>query len=238
MATASDASCVLQANPGKTNFQRLSRLLIAGGTSLLREVIDSIHPPPTLSTVLSNPAVKAQLKGAKLTKPQWDCLYPAPGCHGKSSDFDITLLFRLLRQICGLAIPTLGWDKLPAPADQSVSDDLARVKYYRNTIYGHVSGAMEISDDDFNVLWAEISEALIRLAKYISGIKRIEWQQAIAKLQSDPLTPEDERNIDELKVWYKSDCEAKEMVECLHATVKEGFNQVSEKIDRLGGELS
>ena len=151
------------------------------------------------SVAFADPLVKAQLRGAKLTKPQRDCLYPAPGSYGKSSDFDITLLFCLLRQICGLPSPPLGWDKLPATADKAMSDDLARVKFYRNTVYGHVSEAMEISDDKFNDLWAEISGALIRLANHISGVKRLEWQQAIAKLQSDPLTPEDEQNVNELK---------------------------------------
>ena len=226
MATASVASSVLQTTPGKRNFQRLSRLLIAGGTSVLREVFDSFYPPPsTLPAALNNPAVKALLKGAKLTKPQRDCLYPAPGRYGKSSDFDITLLFCLLRQICGLPSPPLGWDKLPATADQTVSDDLARVKFYRNTVYGHVSEAMEISDDQFNDLWAEISEALIRLANSISGEKGLEWQQAIAKLQNDPLTPEDEQNIQELNEWYKRDSETKEIVEREHQMTREEIRQ-------------
>ena len=227
MATASVASSVLQTNSGKRNFQRLTRLLIAGGTSILKEVFDSIHPPSTLPAVLSISAVKAQLKGARLTKPQRDCLYPAPaGCYGRSSDFDITLLFCLLRQICGLTSPPLGWDELPATADQTVSADLARVKFYRNTVYGHVSEAMEISDDQFNDLWAEISEALIRLANHISGVKGLEWQQAIAKLETAPLTPEDEQNVEELKEWYKRDSETKEMVEREHQLTRQTIKDV------------
>ena len=240
MATASDASSVLQTTPGKRNFQRLSRLLIAGGTSVLREVFDSFYPPPsTLPAALNNPAVKALLKGAKLTKPQRDCLYPAPGRYGKSSDFDITLLFCLLRQICGLTSPPLGWNELPATADQTVSDDLARVKFYRNTVYGHVSEAMEISDDQFNVLWAGISGALIRLANSISVVKGLEWQQAIAKLKNDPLTPEDEQNVQELNQWYKRDSETKEILErenqMTRQTMKEESEQTRDEIRQLKG---
>ena len=237
MATASNASSVLQTTPGKRNFQRLSRLLIAGGTSVLRDVFDSIHLPSGLSTVLSIRGVRDQLRGARLTPPQWDSLYPAPGLCGKSSDFDITLLFCLLRQICNLPKPPLGWHKLPAAADQTRSADLARVKFYRNTVYGHVSGAMEISDDQFNDLWAEISGALIRLANSISGVKGLEWQEAIAKLQSDPLTPEDEQNLEELKEWYRSDSETKEIVEREHQltrqTMKEESEQTREEIGQM-----
>ena len=221
MATASEASSVLQTTPGKRNFQRLSRLLIAGGTSVLREVFDFIHSPSALPTVLADPPVKAQLKGARLTKPQRDCLYPPSGVCAKSSDFDITLLFCLLRHICSLTSPPLGWDELPVSADQTVSADLARVKFYRNTVYGHVRRAMEISDREFNYLWAEISEAVIRLANHISGVKGLEWQEAILKLQSDPLTPEDEQNVEELKEWYKRDSETKEMVEREHQLTRQ-----------------
>ena len=241
MATASVASSVLQTNSGKRNFQRLTRLLIAGGTSVLREVFDSIRPPSTLSVAFVDPLVKAQLKGARLTRPQRDCLYPAPGRYGKSSDFDITLLFCLLRQICGLPSPPSGWDKLPATDDQTLSDDLARVKFYRNTVYGHASGAMEISDDQFNDLWDKIRGALIRLANHISVVKGLEWQQAIAKLQSDPLTPEDEQNVEELRKWYRSDSETKEIVEREHQltrqTMKEESEQTREKIGQIGEEM-
>ena len=203
----------------------------------MRDVFDFIYPPSTLPAALNNPAVKALLNGARLTKPQRDCLYPAPGCYGKSSDFDITLLFCLLRHICGLISPPSGWNKLPATADQTVSDDLARVKFYRNTVYAHVSEAMEISDDQFNDLWAEISGALIRLANSISGVKGLEWQEAIAKLQSDPLTPEDEQNLEELKEWYRSDSETKEIVEREHQltrqTMKEESEQTREEIGQM-----
>ena len=61
---------------------------------------------------------------------------------------------------------------------------------------------------------------------YISRVKGLEWQQAIAELQSDSLTPEDEQNVEELKNWYKSDYETKEMIERVHETVKMEFEQV------------
>ena len=108
MAAALDPDEVLRSTTGKANFQRLTRPLISGGTALLRETSDQICRPSVLPMILSNPATKKQLKSAKLTKPQWDCLYPSPGVYGKSTDFDITLLFRLLRTICNLPPPPTG----------------------------------------------------------------------------------------------------------------------------------
>ena len=94
MAAAPDPEEILRSTSGKENFQRITRLLISGGTSLLREIFDSICPPSNLPTILSNPVTKNQLKAAKLTMPQWHCLCPSPGVYGKSVDFDVTLLFR------------------------------------------------------------------------------------------------------------------------------------------------
>ena len=220
MAASLDPDEVLRSSKGRDNFQRLARLLISGGTVLLREAFDIKCPPSNLSTTLQNPATKKLLKAAKLTKPQRDCLYPSPGMYGKSTDFDITLLFRLLRTICGLAPPVTGWDALPASTDDSLEADLARIKYYRNSLYGHVNENMEISDDDFSVLWREISEALVRIAGQISPAKAKEWKNAIDTFLKDPLTEEDKRHEQELQRWYQNDTEVKEYLEKVESSVK------------------
>ena len=204
----------------RDNFQRLARLLISGGTMLLREAFDIKCPPNNLPTILQNPATKKLLKAAKLTKPQWDCLYPSPGMYGKSTDFEMTLLFRLLRTICGLAPPATGWDCLPSSTDHSFGADLARIKYYHNSIYGHVNENMEIADGEFSSLWREISEALERIAGQISPAKAKEWQNAIDTFLKDPLTEEDKRHEQELKRWYQNDREVKEYLDKAESSMK------------------
>ena len=233
MAAALDPDEVLRSSKGRDNFQRLARLLISGGTVLLREAFDIKRPPSNLSTTLQNPATKKLLKAAKLTKPQWDCLYPSPGMYGKSIDFDITLLFRLLRTICGLTPPVTGWDALPASTDDSLEADLARIKYYRNSIYGHVNENMEISDDEFSVLWREISEALVRVAGQISPAKAKEWKNAIDTFLKDPLTEEDKRHEQELRQWYQNDTEVKEYLE----KVESSMNHLEKEAQYLRQEV-
>ena len=233
MAAALDPDEALRSSKGRDNFQRLARLLISGGTVLLREAFDIKCPPSNLSTTLQNPATKKLLKAAKLTKPQRNCLYPSPGMYGKSTDFDITLLFRLLRTICGLAPPVTGWDALPASTDDSLEADLARIKYYRNSMYGHVTENMEISDDEFSRLWREISEALARVAGQISPAKAKEWKNAIDTFLKDPLTQEDERNEQELQRWYRNDTEVKEYLEKVESSMK----YLEKEAQYLGQEL-
>ena len=169
MADAPDPDEILRSTSGKENFQRISRLLISGGTSLLREIFDSICLPRDLPTILSTPATKRKLKTTYLSIPQRHCLNPSPGVYGKSEDFDITLLFRLLRSICNLTPPLTGWDAPPVTTDHSLTADIARIKYYRNSVYGNVNQGMTITDDEFSTLRQEISEVLVRIAGPISS---------------------------------------------------------------------
>ena len=221
MATAPDPDEVLRSTRGKDNFQRISRLLISGGTTLLREIFDQLCPPSNFPLILKNPATENQLRSAKLTKPQWDCLYPSPGVYGKSADFDVTLLFKLLRTICNLIPPATGWDALPTSTDHSLAADLVRIKYYRNTLYGHVNQNMEITDDEFLSLWHDLSEVLVRIAGQIRPSKKRQWKVAILNFLKNSLTAEDERNVQELLEWYRNDMEVKESIEELKSTIKE-----------------
>ena len=85
---------------------------------------------------------------------------------------------------------------------------------------------MEISDTEFLRLWKEISEALLRITANISPAKRDEWKKSIDDLLRKPLTPDEERCIEELETWYMQDLEVKnevvqltEKVELLTAAV-------------------
>ena len=237
MATVSDPDKVLRSTKEKENFQRVTRLLISGGTTLLREIFDLICSPSHLPTILKSPATEKQLRAAKLTKPQWDCLYPSPGVYGTSADFDVTLLFRLLRTICNLIPPATGWDALPTSTDHSLAADLVRIKYYRNSVYGHVNQKMEITNSEFLSLWKEISETLVRIAGQISPAKQNEWKKATDNFLKEPLTVEDERNVQELQRWYENDTEVKQAIEKLKNSTEQGIERLETNLRDLQGTL-
>lgn len=227
IATSLNAADLLASTNGKANFQRLARLLVCGGTQLLREVFDSIHPPSVLPIVLNHPVIQGQLRW--INQRERNCLYPSAGVYGKSTDFDVTLLYKLLKTICSLPAPlTTGWNNLPNSADDSRSADLARIRFYRNQVC-HDTSNMEINDVKFLFLWQEITNALVRLAKSISAERETEWQTAIDKYLNDPLTPDDENNIEELTRWYFHDMEVKQEL----VDLKDEFRQVKESVDSL-----
>ena len=173
-----------------------------------------------------------------LTKPQRDCLSPSPGVCGKSTDFDVTLLFRLLRTICNLKPPATGWDTLPAPTEHSLTADLTRIKHYRNSVYAHVGENMEIADHEFLSLWQEISGALERIAGKISTTKKTEWRKAIDSFLKNPLTANDERNVQELTRWYLNDMEVKKSIEDLKVSTQEVVAHVEAMATKFERRLS
>ena len=108
MATA--APLPLTSSPEKTNGNKLSRLLIDGGTTVLRNIFDHYHPPVNLASDLntSYSILNSLLRRRVLNGRQWDKLFPPGGGVPDSNTFDITLLFLLLTNICGLTLPRQG----------------------------------------------------------------------------------------------------------------------------------
>ena len=195
-----------------TNYARLCRLLVDVGSQVLRSTFDKIHPPATLHTVLGSTSVhfatlQSLYKGKKkvLNPTQWGTLYPTH-LPVASAAFDITLLTVLLRNICGLSPPATGWDRLPPAANISITDDIARVKYYRNTVYGHASQA-SVDESIFSVYWQEIREALVRL-------RGSHLRAEIDNLKHDCMDPDIEEHYRELmKQWKKDDDSIKDKLE-------------------------
>ena len=236
----SAAEEALRTTDEKANFQRLTRLLMRGGLALLREVFDDIHPPASLPAVLGANKVHLQnlrtTTGSKvLTYAERKCLYnpEGPGTYGKSAEFDISILYKLLRSICSLTAPVTGWDKLPNSADLSREADIVRIRCYRNKIYSH-DRLMQVTDADFEKLWMDISEALLRIAGGISSAKRDEWKKAIEKFFHAPLTPDAEECVDELQSWYLMDMETKhelDQIQLKQAEMQKQLEQLHSKLD-------
>ena len=176
MATAKPSP--LASSVEKTNGNKLSRLLIDGGTTVLRNIFDYYHPPANLAANLSSRHIHSILTKLRhrniLSGSQWDKLFPPPGGGPpNSNNFDITLLFLLLTNICGLSPPRSGsWHKMPPASDTSREANLARLKYYRNVLYGHVT-TTGIQTSVFDVKWREISSVLVSLGLSQSEVDRL-----------------------------------------------------------------
>ena len=140
-----------------------------------------------------------------LNPTQWGKLYPTH-TPVSSATFDISLLTMLLRNICGLGPPATGWRCLPPATNISIADDIARVNYYRNTVYGHASQA-SVDDSSFSAYWKEVREALVRLGG-------AHFRAEIDNLEHDCMDPDIEEHYRELvKQWKKDDDSIKDKLE-------------------------
>ena len=209
-----------------TNYARLCRLLVDVGSQALRDTFDRIHPPAGLHLVLApgTPAhgtLQSLRKKRILNPTQLGNLYPTIPTSVSSRGFDITLLMVLLRNICHLTPPRVsGWDKLPSAADMSTEANIARVKFYRNTVYDHASQA-SVDDATFNNLWQDISQALVALGG-------ASYSAAINKLQNECMDPDLEEHYRELlKEWKRGDRTTEEKLKEL-----QGMLEFSLKTDR------
>lgn len=205
-----------------TNYARLCRLLIDVGSQVLRETFDRIHPPGNLSNILSNRAIRPILqslhKKKVLNSLQWGKLYPA-NSSVTSKDFDITLLMMLLRNICGLTPPTTGWDSLPPASDVTPEADIARLKCYRNQVYGHACQA-SVDDTLFRICWKDSRDALVRLGGAT-------YEAAIDDLKEECMDPDIEKYYRELFKEWKEDEES----------IKGKLVDMAEKLGRKLDEL-
>ncbi|XP_078374589.1 uncharacterized protein LOC144658124 [Oculina patagonica] len=182
-----------------TNYARLCRLLVDVGTQALRDQFDAIHSPANLPTVLAaNKTTLQSLRARKIINAtQWGKLFPAIPSSVSSRDFDTTLLMVLLRNLCGLLPPATGWDTLPAVTDVSLEADIARVKFFRNTVYAHAEHA-SVDDATFNTYWQDIRDTLVRLGG-------VQYRAAIDNLETECMDPEIEDHYKDLLSQWKKD---------------------------------
>ena len=155
----------------------------------------------------------------KIINPtQWGKLFPTIPFSVSSSSFDITLLMVLLRNICGLTAPATGWDALPTAADLSREADIARIKFFRNTVYAHAPHA-SVDDTTFNSHWRDIRKSLVCRGG-------LQYRTAIDHLETECMDPETKQHYIELLEQWKKD----------EDNVKDQLEEVMKKLDKITTE--
>ena len=193
----SGSGSVFDTSEEKTNGTRLARLLIDGGTHVLRKFLDSVYPEPTL---LANELKKNRTKfqtlksKGKIFKEQWEMLFPTSDLPD-SKEFDITLLHLLIREVCYLPVPLTGWHKMPADDDQSLEANIARIKCFRNELSHSVSTG--IPNEEFEDKWNTLASSL-------EAIKIGVYRKKIQALKNDSIDHETHKRVEEeVEKWQQ-----------------------------------
>ena len=164
-----------------TNINRASRLLMGPCTDQLRDLLRFYIPPASFIIVIR----KEMSRLPRMTEPQRKLILPNSGTYsGNYDDMDISLLYILLRNVCGIQPHNKGWGNIPDSADRSVAANIERLRLARN-ICGHSTGGM--SNAEFNQVWSEIRAVVVDLDKYM-GIGN-KYQDAVDYVRNDTMDP-------------------------------------------------
>lgn len=71
----------------------------------------------------------------KLSQDQLKCCFLQPPLVPDYKTFDVDLLYKLIRHLCSLPRPTQGWGIEPGCTDIKISDDIERLRKFRNNMY-------------------------------------------------------------------------------------------------------
>ena len=185
---------VLDSSEEKTNGTKLLRLVIDGGTTVLREYLMKSACPTLQDVLLKHKGRLAYLKSLKkniLTDDQWKKLFPSSGVPPNPLTFDISLLHLLLREVCGLTAPAKGWHEMPPDTELSKEAHIVRIKFLRNELCHGISTS--IPNDKFQEKLLTISQSLVAL-----GLD----QKEIDRLATEPIDHDTERRVsEEVEKW-------------------------------------
>ena len=154
------------------NVEIVKRALEKPCTSLLQEVLRYYVPEKDIYKLLNDPAKKRKIISFVRKLNQESTLYPQTGVFsGSYADFDISLLYVLIRNLTGIPDHNTGWGNEPDITDNSTAANVERIRLLRNK-YFHCP-SIQLSDKKFGKEWQNIITSIQEIEKTLPGKKTI-----------------------------------------------------------------
>lgn len=145
------ASSKAVSDDDRTRFFRLISVIIEDLTTILQDLLRrEIGPSQLFNRVKQN---------SKDLRPDQIVLISNAKTQGYK-EFDITLLYTLLRNFCpNIQPPTQSWgmSNMPAQGETTEGDDIERIRLMRNKLLGHISEPT-VTASKFQTEWRIISD--------------------------------------------------------------------------------
>ncbi|XP_062583960.1 uncharacterized protein LOC134245716 [Saccostrea cucullata] len=224
MATASSP---YNSTEETTNANRACRLLLGPCTDQLRDVLRKKVPPPTFAAEI----IKPKHNLPRLTPQQRDLILPRNGSYsGNYDDFDISLLYILLRNICKITPHKNSWGKVPDVTDVCLSANIERIRMARNSTVH--SARPSLTNFEFNDIWTSVRVAVVEIDTFLSNGNFYEKKVDILRHTTmDPI--QDKHYRDQLAKQYAEDQTTKECFRTLQENFESNLKETADRINLL-----
>ena len=153
------------------NHARVCNALVSVGADALREILLFKVPTGFNDIYDAINANRGMLFGMRqLRQEQLSLIYPDPHDRytGTVDQFDISLLYTLIRNLSSVQAPVNGWGQPPDdhPRDTSLGANVERIRSHRNKISGHSMDG-KLDSQCFETYWGEIVEMIDDIEKAI-----------------------------------------------------------------------
>lgn len=169
------------------NYFRLCGLITVLCSEVFRITLSSYIKPDKLRSALDS---KRTWLEKIMTVSQREQVYNTPGNAKSTKDFDISLLYILLRNICPINKHKNGWGNSPEKGDNSLAACIERIRIQRNLISAHSPNG-KIEDVEFQKKWDELRNDITQIEKLVTGGEA--FKQSVDNFYNCKLSQDDEK---------------------------------------------
>ena len=167
------------------NYCRLCQLIMTVCSDLFRDILSHHIQPANLRGELDKHK-NTLLRALKIPNHK-KLLFPQSGGQSLSAkDMDLTILYTLLRNICGIPSHQNGWGNTPNTGDITLAACIERIREQKNAIASH-SNIGEIDDICFQDIWMKLQTDIVKIENELIGGDM--YERAVKVLLSCELTP-------------------------------------------------
>lgn len=175
-----------QSTQETTNLARIVRIILGPCTDVLRDVLAKEIHPSALSHKFNSFNACSNISRLLSFSQTQKCRVP----NEDYSNFDISLLYVLLRKICSIPQHVKRWGNDPDPNDRSLSANIERIRIILNESL--INSKISLSNSEFEEKWTNIFTVVQEIECYI-GSSNI-YQKTLMELKMCSMDPNHEEN--------------------------------------------
>ncbi|XP_062578447.1 uncharacterized protein LOC134240372 [Saccostrea cucullata] len=172
------------------NFTRLGIACVDDIKFVFKDILKSQIKPTDLENAI-NSCPKLTMGNQKLRSDQLRiCRVPPPQIPDYDM-FDVSLLYKLIRNLCPNLKPTNGWGSTPGINDLQIGDDIERLRLVRNEMFAHLESS-EIPDAKFLSCWKELKGIIQRAQVFMASLGySVNYEERLAITEKSDFGRED-----------------------------------------------